>query len=306
VLVWVFAFYFVTGRLPLWIPLAMAVVQGLWILQALPWLVDNVDFVAPDLASSARPAGVGENALDGQELTKYAQLAVIAVLSTVALVGAWLRVRSGRWEPALYALLLLPVAVVTAQRYGGEGPLRAYLFALPFVAFLAVAACSPSGRLGRLRFALLAALVAAAAPVAVFGLELGNRVPAADIRTAEWVDRVVPGDAARVYPSEVSVRQLTAGYARFEDAPVLRLSRDERYQGRPWDEQTVTRIKSDLRDLRVRLGYVILTPGQRDHLALYGIVPEGSFESLEAALSEDDDFALVHSDGPARVYRWTP
>ena len=306
VLARVFTFALVTGRLSLWIPVAMTVVEGLWILQALPWLADNVDFVAPDLASSARPAGVGDNALSGQELVKYAQLAVIGVLSVAAGLGAWLRIRAGRWEPPLYALLLLPALVVTAQRYGGEGPLRAYLFALPFLAFLAVAACSRLGRVRRVRFGLLAALVAAAAPIAVFGLELANRVHPEDLRTAAWVERAVPRDAARVYPADVSVRELTAGYARLEDAPVLRLSREERYRGGRWDERTVAQIDSDLRDLRARVGYVILTPGQSDYLELYGIVPAGSFEALESALPEDENFSLVRVDGDARVFRWSP
>ena len=306
VLAWVAAFALLTGRMPLWIPAVAAVVQVVWILQALPWLVDNVDFLSPDVASSARPKGAGDAGLRGQEVAKYAQLAVMGLLVAVAAAGAWFRIRAGRWEPALYALVLIPALVATVQRYGGEGPLRAYLFALPFLALLVVSACTRHGQLRRLRYGVVALLVAAAAPLAVFGLELAHRVPPEDLRIAAWVERNIPSDAARVYPSEASVRQLTADYARLADAPVLRLSLYERYLGRRWDRATVSLIESDLREFSVRQGYVILTPGQENYFELYGLVPSGSFEGLRDALTEAPGFTLAHRDGAARVFRWTP
>ncbi len=306
VLAWLAAFALLTGRMPLWIPAVAAAVQVAWLLQALPWLSDNVDFIAPDVVSSARPEGATGAGFAGQEIARYAQLAVMAVLVTVAAAGAWSRIRAGRWEPELYALVLIPGLVATVQRYGGEGPLRAYLFALPFLALLVVVACTRQGQLRRLRFGLVALVVASAAPMAVFGLELANRVHPEDVRAAAWVETHVSPDAAQVYPAEVSLRQLTADYARFDDAPVLRLSNDERYLGRRWSAATLARVESDLVDLGVSEGYVILTPGQKNYLELYGLVFPGSFDGFQRVLEEDANFSLVYADGPARVFRWVP
>ncbi len=57
------------------------------------------------------------------------------------------RLRAGRRDLALAGLVVAPGLAVAVQSYGGEGPYRAFLFALPWLAFLAATACvrsSPS------------------------------------------------------------------------------------------------------------------------------------------------------------------
>ena len=61
----------------------------------------------------------------------------------LALVGAWLRRRSGRTVLALLVLAYSPVLVLVAGAYGNEGLLRVYLFSLPWSAALAAAALAP-------------------------------------------------------------------------------------------------------------------------------------------------------------------
>jgi hypothetical protein len=301
VLAWIAAFALLTRRLPLWIPIAMAVVEAAWIAQAWPWLRGHVDLFSFDFAASARPPGFDASlALDGAELAKHAQLVVMIALAGVALVGAIRRARAGRWDTVVLAFVLIPAALVTLQRYGGEGPLRAYLFALPFLAFLVIGATG----MRRLRLGAITALLVSAAPVAFFGTEYVNRMAPEDLRTAAWVERHAAPEGARVYPSDVAVRELTRSYTRLAGSPLLRLSLEERYVGRRWDGATADRIDRDLRDTGSATGYVVLTPAQDRHLRFYGLTSADAMRSLERALSASPRFTTAHRDGSARVFRW--
>ncbi|HYF26875.1 MAG TPA: hypothetical protein VD931_14125 [Baekduia sp.] len=295
----------VTRRLPLWVPLAFAAVEVAWLLQAWSWLDDNVDLFSPSVAPSARPEGFnGEQALAGYDLATLARLGAAATVVLAAVVGAVRRRKAiGRAEPAVYAVVLVPAAVVLVQRYGGEGPLRAYLFALPFVAALAVAACAPRGTLRPRRLGVLVALLLAAAPAALFGLELGSRVGPEDLRVAAWLERAIPAGSARVYPSDVAARETTAGYARLADGPLLLLSREEKYLGADWGADTARMLDEDLRSFGAPAAYVVFTPGQERYLSLYGLVPDGAPQRLAWALLATGRYAIAHKDGDAVVLR---
>lgn len=58
----------------------------------------------------------------------------------LAMVGAWLRRRSGRPVLALVLLMFSPLVLLAAEAYGQEGILRVYLFSLPWTAALAASA----------------------------------------------------------------------------------------------------------------------------------------------------------------------
>jgi hypothetical protein len=96
----------------------------------------------------------------------------------LAMVGAWLRRRSGRVVLALVLLAFSPIILLAAEAYGQEGILRIYLFSLPWTAALAaLALAGKTEGSHRHRTERTAGLAALRAPVAL-GLILALFFPA--------------------------------------------------------------------------------------------------------------------------------
>src|SRR5205807_1245003 len=95
------------------------------------------------------------------------RIALAGTIAAIALVGAIRRRKLGYGDWSLLLLGFAPFPVLAVQSYGGEALLRAYLFALPFVALLAAMAFMPSSdpkkvALPALCFCLVAAAFAPA------------------------------------------------------------------------------------------------------------------------------------------------
>lgn len=66
-----------------------------------------------------------------------------AIMWAAALVGIWMRRKSGRTALALGILAYSPGLILVLQAYGNEGVLRVYLFSLPWTAALVASALIP-------------------------------------------------------------------------------------------------------------------------------------------------------------------
>jgi hypothetical protein len=120
------------------------------------------------------------------------RIALAGAIAAIALVGAIRRRRLGYGDWSLLLLGFAPFPVLGVQSYGGEALLRAYLFALPFVALLAAMAFMPSTEprkvaVPALCFCLVAALFAPAWLVARYGNERFDRVSSADIAAVRYL-----------------------------------------------------------------------------------------------------------------------
>jgi GT2 family glycosyltransferase len=137
----------VTRRVPLWVPAAMAAVEVWWLVLAWPYVSDHWSLFDPDPGASGNPAGyeVGEG-LPGLALVAYAARAESVLMVALAAIGLVRRARAGYWDLPAASLIVAPLVVVGIQSYGGEGPYRLYLFALPWLALFAAAACAPARR----------------------------------------------------------------------------------------------------------------------------------------------------------------
>ena len=143
----------VGARLPMWIPLAMFAVNAWWIWRAWGFVDAHFSLFDVNPGASAGNANVDlASGLPGVEIVFWAPrilLFGVFVLAAFGVVRLIQQTRAARFESRRYldpvpiALAATPMIVVWLQSYGGEGILRASLFALPWLAVLGAEICAP-------------------------------------------------------------------------------------------------------------------------------------------------------------------
>jgi GT2 family glycosyltransferase len=306
----------VARRAPLWVPVAMILVEVGWLALAWPYLGPRYDLFDPDPASSTAPVGyeLGDG-LSGLVLVAYAGRVELLVLAALALVGLARRLRARRWDLAAVILVAAPLLIVGVQSYGGEGRFRFYLFALPWLCFFGAAACMPAttARLSQAfrpwRLALATGVLGVCVLFAYFGLELSNRVRSEDVDAAVWFERHAPRDSLLVGLTSSFPRRLSARYPEVYDpwhpaAPALisRLKLPER----GFTRRDLHRIEVAMGSFGARHTFLILTSSQERFARLFGLLPAGSVEGLAQVLRTSPSFRLVHARGDASIFRYKP
>ncbi len=306
----------ITRRVPLWVPVAMVLLEVGWLALAWPYLAEHYDLFDPDPGSSAAPAGYEPgDGLSGLVLVTYAGRVELLLLGALAVIGLARRLGARRWDLAAVTLLVAPLLIVGVQSYGGESRYRFYLFALPWLCFLAAAACAPAPatRLPRAlrpwRVALATGALGVCILFAYFGLELSNRLRAEDVEAAVWFERHAPPNSLLVGVTESFPRRLSARYPDVYDplhpgAPAL-LDRAG-FRGRRLGPKDVPRVEAYMRRFGARHTYLILTSNQERLARLYGLLPAGSVESLDRALRASPRFRLIHARGGAAIFSYRP
>jgi glycosyltransferase involved in cell wall biosynthesis len=302
-------------RVPLWIPVAMAGIEAWWLWLSWSYVSERFTLLDPAPASSARPAGyqIGDG-LPGLELVAYAVRAELVIIVVLAALGLMRRLRAGRWDLAPTILVVAPLMIVGVQSYGGEGRYRAYLFALPWLAFFAAAAIAPMSAkkpalARRARLAVASAALGVCLLFAYFGLELMNRVGSDDVAAARWFERHGPPDSLVVGVTTNRPSRLTARYPMVYDpaysgAPSL-IDHAE-YRGRRLGVADLPRIESTLRAYGAPHTFVRLGTSQENHARLYGLLPAGSVQRLDRALRTSSSFRLVYQRGSSSIYEFRP
>jgi hypothetical protein len=304
-------------RAPLWVPAALAAIEVCWLLLAWPFLSSH--FSLFDFGGGVG-TGVSRNltaALPGARFSFYAPTAVMALMLGLALFGALRRRHEGKRNVVLGCLIAAPAAVIAFQSYGGEGVYRAFLFALPWLAFLAAAACTGTRlrtRPLRMRFRPLilgSAAVGACLLVAYFGQEVVNHVPSDDVDAAAWYELHAPPGSLRINLAPSAPDRLTARYplVSLADPPSLLTLRQ--FTGHRLGAHDLPHLEAFIRTVEPYANgrgdhpvYVVLTRRQENYGRLNGLIPAGSVSSLTAALERTRDFRLVYSRPTAWVFRY--
>jgi hypothetical protein len=209
-------------------------------------------------------------------------------------------------------LVAAPLLVVALQSYGGEGPYRAYLFALPWLAFLAASAfasaTSPTGgvRLHGGRLFVASAFVGACLLVAYFGQELINHIPSDDVRAATWYEQHAPANSLRINLAQNAPDRLTARYPLVSLADPPSLLATPGFAGHRLGAADIPRLEAYIRRQGHHRAYVVLTPGQENYARLNGLLPAGSLSSLAGALERAPAFRLVYRRGHAWIFEYAP
>jgi hypothetical protein len=306
----VFILALVTRKVPLWVPVMMALLELWWVSLAWSFLHAHFHLIDPGGAGAAAPGRTLATALPGAGLSFYAPAAVMALMVVLALVGFARRLFGGRLELVPACLIAAPVGVVMVQSYGGEGGYRAYLFALPWLSFLAVFAClgwpsSPRGaRMTLVRLFVAATALIACLLYAYFGQELANRVTPGDVRASLWYEQHAPAGSMRIDLAPNAPGRLTARYPLVSLSDPSSLVTQIGFTGHRLGSGDVSRLVKLIQRQRARPAYVLLSRLQERYARLNGLLPAGSLSSFVGALEQSPAFRVVYRAPTAWIFQY--
>jgi hypothetical protein len=315
-LVLVAFFAVATARLPMRIVVAMVAAELAWVAWAWPYLTKHVSLVTVQLALTSRPQGENSGrALPGVTLVANMARLVVVAMALLAVVAALKQRRSGRLQLPPVVFAIAPPAVVPFQPYGEEIRYRAFLFALPWLAYFAAVLCLPSvssrtvGVVRLWRLAVATGVVGTAFLFAYFGLEKVNHVTSGDVAAVVGYEDHAPSGSLMASAAPGGPDRVNANYARLKFAgddwvPVL--SDMPLLRKRLVTRRDIPAIAEFLGAAPARRTYLSVTPSQANFAQLFGIMPPHAFERLAQVLQHSRKFRLVYRRGPAFVFELQP
>lgn len=293
---------------PRWVPAAMLVVALGYLAINLTYIQDHFGLFSgfDPIANATYTPTLSAARIPAAEWQARLTRAIAGVMVLLALVGVVRRARQGRTRQALVVawLMLSPGLVLAGQTYGGEGRLRVYLFALPWLSLAAAWAFLPvERRPTRLARAALAAAVVGVTTMFVlsyFQPEAQYRTDPGQIATSRWLDANVQPDDAVVftslagpgligprYPYLLEAVNLPDVKQYYPDPLTLRDVQEVAYGVRPSDSyRTLVVFLEQGFEVDVKQGYY--APGEERH--------------LEDEIARSPSARLVFADGGNHVY----
>jgi hypothetical protein len=272
------------------------------------FVVDNITTVLRELGGFQANL---DDTLVSYDIVNSAQLLISQVArllsaSVFALAGlGWLRRRQRRLRSGWVLLLAaVPGVLVIVSSYGGEIVFRAYLFGLPFAAFLAASLWFPDEYSGHSRWTpitlgVVVVALTAGLLVADFGTDNRQVFDDNEVAASDYVfERAQPGaliiEGSRDYPRQ---------YRNYEKFTFLALDRStpDTLEGLLADP--AGKLASWVSDTeRYNGGYVIITSSQRASVTELGTLLSPTLDAIENSLLESPLWTVVFQSGPARVF----
>jgi GT2 family glycosyltransferase len=300
--------WLITRRVPLWVPVAMLAIEAWWVALAWPFVESHFNLIDPGSGGAAADARDLGAALPGAAFGFYSPAAVTLAIGLLAVAGAFRMRRVGERFAVPACLVVAPVLTAGLQRYGGEGMFRAYLFALPWLAFFAAWACMRlPARRGRVRMScrrlgFATSVLTACLLFAYFGQELANHISPSEVRAAEWYERNAPAGSARLQLAPSVPARLTARYPKVTLADLEPVLTHPELRGRRLGARDLPRIERLMREAGGRRTYLVLTQHQDDFARLNGLLPAGSATGLARAVAGSPDFRPVYLRPGASIF----
>ena len=280
----------------------------------------SVGFLAGHFGSVAGSVGkVDQNVasnLGGRLHGNYDHLVV--VMTRVALtLGLWLTAVVGLARRVLHGYRVLTVAVLAAapfpliglQSYGGEILLRIYLFALPFMAFLAAAAFFTGVRQtgswrSTVAIAAFSVVLIVGFLVSRYGNERIDYFTAGEVSAMRYVDDVAPMHSTVIALS----RDFPRAFGRYGDLRYVFVSEEPSWKRFTLSTKTVGRAYRDVRKAVVtsrdpRHTYVVVTRTQLESLATLSAEEPRALELLTRRLRRSHEFRTLLADHDAFVLK---
>ncbi len=227
----------------------------------------------------------------------------VAISVLVALLGIWRHRRTGKTFITAALLMILPGVLVVTTGFGGEVLFRAFLFATPFIAYLAAGVCLPrkGSRLTLKRTAAagtIALLVLPGFLLGYFGKESENYFTNNEVAASEWVythaaDDSLLAEGSSNYPGRF------VDYEKFTYVP---LSREPEDSIQEFVDDPVAKLASWFNSPRYKEGYFLVTRSQEVAAERDGSLPPGSLEQIVNKLRASDQFRIVYENPDAVVF----
>jgi hypothetical protein len=297
-----------TWRPPLWTVAVLIALNVWWVALGYPFVSRHFRLFEFDPSTSARERLGG---LPGAALG--ANLSRVGVLLVLALAAAGLvrRLRAGRWDGAALVLALAPALVLLVQSYGGEGPLRVYLFALPWLALFAAVACMPRREGGSAagrswRIVAATAAIGTCTLFGLFGQEPLNYISSDDVAVSRWTLDHTPSGASLTtlapnFPERVDRRY--AGHLD-EIRDLLQVPGFGAFvRG---DRATMPDIGAFMRRDSAAAHYLVVSPSQERYVRYHEVGSAASYERVVRALRASTELRVVYRHGDAVVFALAP
>jgi hypothetical protein len=282
-------------------------------------------FLRPNLASLVQTIGqlsanVTSNASNthqvspDQALLDNVDRLLTAAIVVFAVLG-FLRWRSLR-RHRLALLALSPVPLAVASSYGGEIVLRVYLFALPALALYAAAfGCLPP-RQSRARWAhmkwaymvwlcvvplWLAALIGGGL-AGYYGKERMNYLTPNEVAAVNRLFAIAPPGSLLAGVTG----DLPGGYSDYTRSVVELFTTSTAVQQRALVKDPAAEMASLLATGQGRESFLILTRAQEAEVEMYGLLPAGAYQRMEAAVEHSPRFVVVYRNQDAVVLELVP
>lgn len=284
---------------------------------AILYLLPNFDYIQStyglfsgfDLFANATytPAGAAPVTAAGQFGSRTAT--ILSALTVVLAVAGWLRnLLRGNLRTTIIVVWLTaaPALALLGQTYGGEGRLRVFLFASPWLA-IGVAWLFWSGPVlhrRRLIAGFSAALTAMTVlfTITYFQPEADHLVSQPDVRAAQWLDaRTVRGDLAIESVANFPVF-IGPNYRLFYFAPEA--SSLTTYLADRSSRITGIDVEDYVKELATPPPhtYLIFSDSQTKFAQTHKMLKVGVLAEAEAVIRDDAQFRLVYNNSAVRIY----
>jgi hypothetical protein len=290
------------------LPVFMAVVVSAWVLYvaepftstALREALGEIGAVSSNLESNLIGYGT---ASDGQILVSLATRVFtggFCLLAGLGLLTSWL---SGRRDHSALVLTVVPFLIVGFSTYGNEVLFRAYLFAMPGLAFFAAVLLWPpgtrAGRGGAVLVGLVTLPLMIGSGLAQFGNDRQYYFTTDEVAAAEFVYDTAPPDSlliegSRNYPSQFR------NYERFTYVPIAREDPEDIQRILDDPVRAMTRWMSDTDTYRA--SYLIITRSQIAATTARGEIPGDGLPAIVEALRSSSEFRVVFANRDAIVF----
>ncbi|HYI61124.1 MAG TPA: hypothetical protein VEW93_04905 [Acidimicrobiales bacterium] len=269
-----------------------------------------------DLASTVgQPVGnAGGNFVDAAQLSAHQQLVstmgrlTVAGIVVVAGVAVLRQVWGRRLRLEVLALAASPVLLVVTNDFDGEIVFRTYLFALPFLAWMAADGIwarrseAPPGPGGRARRAVAVAVVSAVLLsgflYGYYGKDQWYRFSEAEVAASAHVLAEAPPGTLLVTGTD----NYPVQFAGYEDLTYVPIASEPGTEQRAVLDDPATVLGEWLADPRYEAGYVLITRSQRDEADATGVLPRGALTRLERDLRASPRFVAVVDTPDATVF----
>jgi hypothetical protein len=242
------------------------------------------------------------HAVPAQHIVSTVGRAEVVFIALLAGVGVIRRIRSGSWDLAMMVLAVVPVAILAGGSYGGEAIFRVYLFALPFLAYFAAAACYPSKWSVRPRSALFAlaasAVVLSTFLFAYYGKEQWAYFTHGEVLAAQTVFDNAPPNSLLVEGTP----DFPTHFANYTNFTYVDISSEPPTSQDKVLAHPAQALYGWLSDARYTQAYLIITASQKAETEALGELPPGSLDKIEQRLLADSRFKVLYHDKDAVVF----
>jgi hypothetical protein len=293
---------------------------------ALGYLLPRLEFVqmnyglltgAGDPLHNSHNASIAFNQGDpGRLFSARASRLLSVAVCALGLVGTIRRFRAGYKNLGVVVLAATPVLIILGDSYGGEVIYRVYLFSLPWLALLSAFALRPvrldwmsSRNVVRLTLPLLL-LIALFLP-SYFGMAATNEVRPGEVAASYYFYRNAPPHSLLMLASPQFPIRVTSDYDQFQlsigesDPNLLAVKRSLRH--RMFGARDVPVIAEVMQSYgNNRSAFLVVNHNGKIYSDVFDLLPRGSLDRLELALSRSGRFHVWYRNDDATIYQLVP